>query len=270
MKSVNCKKLRQKCGFNKELYVDPCGKSRGLAVWWLDSIDIEVLYKSKNIIHVLMESEGLTVPKLVSFVYGPPKEGDRRVVWDVLRRLATGIMVPWLALGDFNDLLSQSEKEGGNPRALRKILNFQSLLSDCSLIDLEFKGSKYTWCNKRGGALVRERIDRALGNIEFRNEFEHAVVFHVDLVGLDHHALVVDCCHSEDKAPRTFKFEANWVQHVDFLKVVDSGWREVAVSNVNSLLDLIQRLDVCRKRLMEWSRREFPNFRKLLISCAEN
>ncbi|KAI9128714.1 hypothetical protein K1719_000197 [Acacia pycnantha] len=97
-----------------------------------------------------------------------------------------------------------------------------------------------------------------------RKKTEAEVVFHIDPVGSDHHALVIDCCYSEAKAPRTFKFEATWVQLVDFLKVVGNSWNEITVSNVDSLLDLIQRLDLCRRKLMEWSKREFPNFRRVI------
>ncbi|KAI9096815.1 hypothetical protein K1719_025798 [Acacia pycnantha] len=90
-------KVRLKCGFDHELYVDPCGLAGGLAVWWLGCISLTVLYKSKNVVHVLLESGGLCVPKIVTFVYGPPKEGERRVVWDVLRRLSVGIAMSWLS-----------------------------------------------------------------------------------------------------------------------------------------------------------------------------
>ncbi|KAK4270280.1 hypothetical protein QN277_023334 [Acacia crassicarpa] len=138
------KKLRRKCGFDLELYVDPRGLSGGLAVWWHESISLTILYKSKNIIHVLADSNSLSVPSLISFIYGPLKEGERKVVWDILRRLAANIEVSWLVVGDFNDLLSQEEKEGGNPRAMRKLINFQCLLSDCNLLDLEFKGANFT------------------------------------------------------------------------------------------------------------------------------
>ncbi|KAI9100210.1 hypothetical protein K1719_024428 [Acacia pycnantha] len=108
-------------------------------------------------------------------------------------------------------------------------------------------------------------VFRAKGGRQKKMEAEgDGVVFHIDPVGSDHHALVIDCCYSEAKAPRTFKFEATWVQHVDFLKIVGNRWNENTVSNVDNLLDLIQRLDMCKRRLMEWSKREFPNFRRVI------
>lgn len=75
-------KLRRKCGMTHELYVEPRGLSGGLAVCWFDEITISVLYKSKNIIHSEVSARSLMVPHYITFVYGPPKEGERRVVWD--------------------------------------------------------------------------------------------------------------------------------------------------------------------------------------------
>ncbi|KAI9123925.1 hypothetical protein K1719_005225 [Acacia pycnantha] len=48
-----------------------------------------------------------------------------------------------------------------------------------------------------------------------------------DPVGSDHHALVIDCCFNEVRAPKTFKFEAYWVEHDDFLHIVENSWNEV-------------------------------------------
>ncbi|KAI9071980.1 hypothetical protein K1719_046063 [Acacia pycnantha] len=82
--------------------------------------------------------------------------------------------------------------------------------------------------------------------------------------GIDHHAPVIDRCFGEVKAPRSFKFEAYWVEHDDFLHIVEKGWNEVVGIAEDKVLDLIQRLDACRRRLIEWNRREFPNFRKVI------
>ncbi|KAI9081390.1 hypothetical protein K1719_036653 [Acacia pycnantha] len=142
-------------------------KAGGLAVWWLGCISLTVLYKSKNGLHVILDSRNQNVPKIVTFVYGPPKEGERRMVWDHLRRLAA--------------------------------------------------------------------------------------------VGSDHHALVIDCCHIEFKSPKDFKFEANWVLHEEFLNVVKSSWSVHTSFTSDRLLELIHRLDNCRGRLVEWSKREAEN-----------
>lgn len=131
-------------------------------------------------------------------------------------------------------------------------------------MDLEFKASQFTWCNKRGETPIRERLDRGLGNVEFRIAFDHAIVFHVDPIGSYHHALIVDCCYSTVKAPKSFKFEASWTQHDGYLHIVEVGWNDVVGAVNDRILDLIRRLDACRRKLVVWSRREFPNFRRVI------
>ncbi|KAI9083192.1 hypothetical protein K1719_034925 [Acacia pycnantha] len=83
-------------------------------------------------------------------------------------------------------------------------------------------------------------------------------------VGSDHHALIVDCWFCEDKVPKHFKFEAAWAQHEDFLRIVGEGWNDVEGHLNNRLIDLIRRLEACQKRLVKWSRSEFPNFKKVI------
>ncbi|KAK4263601.1 hypothetical protein QN277_028990 [Acacia crassicarpa] len=91
MQSAKIMKLRRRYGFQNDLYVEPMGLSGGLAVCWNDSISLSVLFKSKNLIHVVLESAGLKVPKVVTFVYVPPKEMERRAVWNTLRSLASNV-----------------------------------------------------------------------------------------------------------------------------------------------------------------------------------
>ena len=53
--SVKGSRIRMKCGFSHELYVNLIRLVGGLAVWWHNSITLTVLYKSKNLIneHIL-------------------------------------------------------------------------------------------------------------------------------------------------------------------------------------------------------------------------
>ncbi|KAK4259860.1 hypothetical protein QN277_006150 [Acacia crassicarpa] len=80
IKLARIRKIRSKCGFIHDLYVEPKGLAGGLALWWHGGISLSVLYKSKNSIHTIIESASLKVPKYATFVYELPKERERRVV----------------------------------------------------------------------------------------------------------------------------------------------------------------------------------------------
>lgn len=80
---------------------------------------------------------------------------------------------PWLCLGDFNEVLVGWEKEGGVPRPQSCMDHFKEALEFCSLTDLSFVGDVFTWRNNnhRCKGYIRERLDRAIANVEWRSWF---------------------------------------------------------------------------------------------------
>lgn len=217
------RKLRR-CGLDEDWIANPEGLSGGLALWWANTVDVEILFSSKNIIHTAVHSSAIPVPKFITFVYGPPKEQDRRKIWSQIVDISKYVSGEWLCVSDYNDFTCQTEKWGGKPRAMRKILNFQKFISDCCPLDLGFNGSQFTWCKKRiHRAHIKERIDRALANVELREGFPRAQVFHMEPVGSDHHILFVDLCHTNVKAPHGFKFKICWFEHPQYKEVMNEA-----------------------------------------------
>jgi hypothetical protein len=71
----------------------------------------------------------------------------------------------WMILGDFNEILFSSEKEGGAPQGQRYMQAFQNCLNKCSLEDLGYTGDTFTW----GRGRLTELLDRAVANGEWNN-----------------------------------------------------------------------------------------------------
>ena len=78
----------------------------------------------------------------------PPQFTRRKPFWDYLQNLAFNISLPWLLLGDFNDMISEEEKLGGLPINRTRMTAFRNCLDKCGLIDLGFHGPRFTWTNK--------------------------------------------------------------------------------------------------------------------------
>ena len=127
---------RRALNFEEAWYVDPIGLGGVLALWWKENVVVNIISSSRNVIHTKIDSVSPNFPDYITFIYGPPIENERMLIWDQLRRMASSIVGSWLCVGDFNDLLSQGEKMGGNPHVLRRILNFQLLVSDCELMEI--------------------------------------------------------------------------------------------------------------------------------------
>lgn len=83
----------------------------------------------------------------------------------------------WLIGGNFNKLLKSSKKKGGRSLNISRSSDMWEMINHCQLIDLSFKGSRYTWINKRykkRHALIYERLDRFLANHEWVQQYPDA------------------------------------------------------------------------------------------------
>jgi hypothetical protein len=78
-------------------------------------------------------------------VYGEPTWEDKHLSWNCLRDLSNRTKLPWIVIGDFNEIPYSDEKEGGNPRPLCMMQDFRDRLPDCELHDMGFMGDKFTW-----------------------------------------------------------------------------------------------------------------------------
>ena len=97
--------------------VNPAGFSRGIWLLWNEgpSFSVEIITCSEHSIHALIKVHSPSLSFLFTAVYAPPQFNRRKSFWDYLQNLAVNISLPWLLLGDFNDMISEEEKLGGLP-----------------------------------------------------------------------------------------------------------------------------------------------------------
>ncbi|KAL0310472.1 UNVERIFIED_CONTAM: putative mitochondrial protein [Sesamum calycinum] len=111
----------------------------------------------------------------------------------LLSRLKNLSRRDWLVAGDFNEILSDSEKSGGRSRPLWQIRRFREALTSTDLHDLGHEGSPFTWCNQYPEPdTIYERLDSACADPSWRARFPNAVVRHIPVTSSDHDALLID------------------------------------------------------------------------------
>ncbi|KAI9108694.1 hypothetical protein K1719_020341 [Acacia pycnantha] len=95
-------------------------------------------------------------------------------------------------------------------------------------IGRSFNGFRFTWCNNREEPdTIRERIDRALGNLQLQELFPNLQVFNVD--------------------------------------PVVSNRRQFMVDDTCSAFDaFVYNLGKCKEDMVQWSNKEFPNIAKAI------
>ncbi|GAA0176210.1 hypothetical protein LIER_42042 [Lithospermum erythrorhizon] len=111
-------------------------------------------------------------------------------------------------MGDFNDIFTREEKEGGNTRSEPSMSKFRAFIRDGGLLDLGYTGEAFTWCNRRDkDACIKARLDRYLGNPCWCLNFPGATVYHLEMIGADHRPLLLDTEAVTEKAKHGFVFD---------------------------------------------------------------
>ncbi len=88
---------------------------------------------------------------------------DRCLLWNNLITVSDSHNLPWAIMGDFNEMISQDEKYGGNPICICRTQAYTECMDYCHLMDLGFSEPKFTWTNLRGVANLFNRDLRGGG-----------------------------------------------------------------------------------------------------------
>lgn len=75
-------RIRRGLGFNNSFYIDPEGNAGGLALWRTNELEVEIRDSNKNFIDVWTVFGREGKEWCFTFVYGAPKQGDRKEVLD--------------------------------------------------------------------------------------------------------------------------------------------------------------------------------------------
>ena len=104
-------KLSRKMQY-KNFFVAPHhNRGRGLALLWKETFAIKVLTFSDNHIDGVVD-QGLDDAWHFTGFYGEPETASREHSWNLLKDLSHRHSLPWICLGDFNEIVRLEEKKG--------------------------------------------------------------------------------------------------------------------------------------------------------------
>ena len=173
-------KVKERCKLKHGLFILSNGNNGGLALFWKDGVTLDVQSYAYDQIDAWIDGgSGIGWWHLTGF-YGNPKMERRLESWAKLKFLKNSSSLPWLVIGDFNEIIGLSEKEGGRIRPKRQMELFLEVINFCALRDLGYVGLKFTWLfQQRDGFQIRERLDRALGSSDWLVLFPRASLHHL-------------------------------------------------------------------------------------------
>ena len=109
-KNRRMERIKNIIGLANGFFVPCVGRKGGLAMLWARDIDLEIKRYSLNHIDAIINNTENNYKWRLTGFYGHPETHRRYESWHLLAFLNNQLHLPWLCLGDFNEILSNFEK----------------------------------------------------------------------------------------------------------------------------------------------------------------
>ncbi|KAF7147859.1 hypothetical protein RHSIM_Rhsim03G0112800 [Rhododendron simsii] len=255
--------IRRSLNMDSAIHVDPVGSSGGLALFWKGKSSVTLVKMCSWFIDVRIFDEVLNRSWRLVNVYFSPVDNVRRQQWDFFVNYKSCLGDDWLIWGDMNDILCSDEKLGGNSCPSWSFRGFQKFIDDCGLVDLGFSGYPFTWRNNRSGDdYIQERLDRVLATPSWCLLFNQSSVTHLETVGSDHNALLVNLRAISARNRVPFRFDARWVNDDEVREIIRQSWAS-SIQGSRSF-SVVKKIQTCRSSLTNWKRRKRADSGKVI------
>lgn len=242
--------LQKDLCYDKMFTVAPIGLSGGLAVFWKDCYKVEVLSADKRIIDLSVKFGSVIF--FLTCVYGDPVRERRHTVWEKLESIGLSRNNAWILIGDFNELLDNSEKLGGSLRNESTFWDFRNMVENCKIKEVRSIGNVLSWAGWRDNIWIQCRLDRSFGNDEWFQLFPRANLEYLEMWPSDHRPILLSfSLEPEDRGFGRFYFDKRMVGKVGIEEAITRGWSGDAYGVTSSVMD---RLSRCRRELSRWKK----------------
>ncbi|XP_042969115.1 uncharacterized protein LOC122301804 [Carya illinoinensis] len=263
--------VKKKLGCVGCFVVDARGNSGGLTLLWNQEVNLEVLNFTQHHISVLvMHDDGVRKWILTGF-YGHPEVSKRSAVWSLLSSLKPAKEQGWCVIGDFNEIITQSEKVGGRERPEGQMEGFRQCLENCNLFDLGWKAMN-TWSNQHiDDTFTKKRLDRAVANPSWLEIFKERGVETLIARQSDHKPILLTLIENQPcirNRKRLFRFEAKWSLDEEGGRVVEDAW-ERTLETKNLLIKVQRKLKACSGDLLRWNSQKASDGEKEILRLSE-
>ena len=236
--------------------------SCGLALFWTQDIDLQILYSSKNVIDTIISYKGETF--FSTFVYGAPEAPHRSAIWDILISFALTKNSPWILTGDFNEIVDNSEKSGGPERAEGSFGAFRSMLTSCDLFDLKHTGISLSWRGRQLTHLVYCRLDRALVNPAWSDCFPTGRCHYLNFDTSDYRPLITVFDSSNRRRNHLFRYDSRLKDNDEVKNLIAEVW------NADPTLTMDAKLSRCHRAISDWTREQSFNSKETINNLKQS
>ncbi|XP_027086667.1 uncharacterized protein [Coffea arabica] len=233
-------------------------KAGGMALLWKEDLRIKQVITTAFTIEAQIEDMESKCDWWFVGVYANSEDQVRKQQWKVLQARKRLRGDKWLIAGDFNDIVSNDEKWGGNWREEGSFKAFRDFINDNQLMDVGFQGHPWTWCNNwEGPGEVKQRLDRGLCSYPWLQAFEQVTCKHQDTIASDHSMLIFDTKPCPTRKKKRFYFDKSWLQREEINDIIK---QELKTRNFEGKRDVRNGLkkslkEAYRNEEMYWSQK---------------
>lgn len=202
------------------------------------------------------------------FIYASVEDSKRKLQWEYLKSRKNAWGTRWAIGGDFNDILRQEDKQGGNKRLENSFVPFRTFVRDMCMRELCFNGRRWTWANNRQReGFIEERLDMFFTSAEWFLEFDQTEVQHILKQSSDHAMILLDTHPHHPKVRSRFIFDSRWTKKQDCREVVANSWAQQQEGS--RMYRLHRHIQLCRANLLEWRKKDNINSKSLIESIKQ-
>lgn len=285
--------IRKFCppAFDEFEYLPSVGASGGiLTIWKSAFFEGHLAFRNNFAVSVDFKSWHNNTEWLLTNVYGPCTREGKIEFTDWLKNIDMPDDIDWMIVGDFN-LMRRPEDRNKLGGDVNEMFLFNEAISALRLVELPLQGRRYTWTNKQQDPLL-ERLDWFFTSNAWTLTYPNTMVWPLVMQTSDHVPCLIKTATTVPKG-KIFRFENYWMQHPDFMQVVQHAWSlpvetqdvakrisakfknlrrvlkawqstvsnlKVIITNVKLVLSFMEVLEECRDlSVQEW------NFKTLLM-----
>ena len=234
----------------------------GLALFWRQDIEIEVISSCQNFIDTLIKAEGKSFH--ATFLYGEPDRTKRKLIWNLLTEIGVSRDSSWILTGDFHDILDASEKSGGPVRPEGSFVDLRSFMSECDLFDLRHSGNPLSWRGKRHEHIVHCRLDRVVSKCTWAKMFPSGRCEYLLFEGSDHRPLITYFDLKKKKKRGIFRYDRRLKGNTEVTNLIEEAW------NCDLQETVEEKIIKTRRSIIDWSRKKHLNSEKLIEEYRES
>ncbi|XP_060961152.1 uncharacterized protein LOC133031663 [Cannabis sativa] len=271
LSSGSISKFRNAFNFPNGIEVPRIGLSGGFLFLWKSNVNVTIINYGQNFVDCYLAfDDGFSCH--FSGFYGAPVVSQRKFTWELLTKLKDSApLMPWLVMGDFNEIISHLDKLGGPLKNETQIDDFRTAIDKSGLQELNFDGNRFTWHNNNtNGTNVKERLDYGFINSMWFNNFNVPTVSHLDFFQSDHRALLVQInpllstCNQKFKS--RFRFEKQWLNEDMCSEIIANNWKNATADPTTQIL---QNLTACSHQLQAWHMQKFGDLPKKIKTSQQ-